>query len=609
MAFVFVSSLAFSQVFYSVKPDYLKLKHDGNNIIIPFQASYPDTNINNAHSYFPRNYLGNIGLASPNYILNYKNDELGFKLYPSPLLNDMFSEKQVEFYRSKGPYADLTGIGGSKQLQILKLLFTHTYKDKVNITLKFNRYTSQGFYAKQQTTANNFFLTSNYTKKNERVGYYFYYINNGNRNQENGGIIGDTLSAKSLIEPKELLGVRLISAVRENKEHKLMLNPWFKLNNSPDSLNKLNSYIQIKSKFALQSYIYKDPSIYNNTFYQLTYIDTSKTYDSTGIMKFTNEINYSLLNGNKNFGLSVGYRNEINRLWQKTDSSFINDIVFSDFILRRNFKSSDSARKTNNLQNLSNFQYVFSGPNIGNYTFENKIEVNLNGKIKTKLFLNVNVSSRNADHIYNNWVSNNFWWNNNGFKSQQMQQVHLGINIKSKFGVSVLFQNQNNFLYFDDLAYPRQYSGTIQNLGVNSFCSLLLFKHLGLTLDHTFQTTSHNAYLSIPQNISTVKLFYSAISFKDNLQLNIGAQGQIYSSFYGNAYMPATQIFYLQYSRATTNYPFVDAYINFRIRPVTIFIKMENALQGLLGSGYSLVPGYFQPDRAFRFGITWMFFD
>jgi len=596
-------------VFYSVKPDYLRLKNEGNNIILPFQASYPDTNIQNAHNYFPRNFLGNSGLASANYFISYKNESLGFKLYPSPLLNDMFSENQVEFYRSKGPYADLTGITGSKQLQILKLLFTHTYKEKVNITLRFNRYTSHGFYAKQQSTANNFFLTSNYANKKERAGYYFYYLNNGNRSQENGGIIGDTLSAQALLEPKELLGVRLLSAVRDNKEHKLMFNPWFKLNKAPDSLNKLNSYFQIKSKFSMQSFVYKDPSIYGNAFYQLVYHDTLKTYDSTGILKFTNEISYALIKGNKNFALSAGYRNEINRLWQKTDSTFFHDIIFSDFVITKYFNSNDSLKKQKRFQNLMNVQYVMSGPNSGNYSIENKSELVLNEKNKIKIFLNLNASSRNADHIYNNWVSNNFTWFNNGFKPQQMLQSQLGFDYKSILGVSLLLQNINNFLYFDDLAYPRQYTGSIQNLAVNSYCNLLLFKHLGISLNHVFQSASHNSYLSVPSHISTVKLFYSAIMFKSNLLLNVGVQGQMYNSFYSNAYMPATQIFYLQYNRASTNYPFVDVYMNFRIRPVTFFVKMENALQGLVGSDYSLVPGYFQPDRAFRFGLTWMFFD
>jgi len=36
---------------------------------------------------------------------------------------------------------------------------------------------------------------------------------------------------------------------------------------------------------------------------------------------------------------------------------------------------------------------------------------------------------------------------------------------------------------------------------------------------------------------------------------------------------------------------------------------MENVLQGILGTNYSMVPGYYQPEMAMRFGFTWLFFD
>jgi hypothetical protein len=73
--------------------------------------------------------------------------------------------------------------------------------------------------------------------------------------------------------------------------------------------------------------------------------------------------------------------------------------------------------------------------------------------------------------------------------------------------------------------------------------------------------------------------------------------------------MPASQVFYLQDRYTTGEYPFLDVYLNARIRPVNIFVKIENVLYGYAGKSYSFVPGYYQPDRAFRFGISWMFFD
>jgi hypothetical protein len=190
-----------------------------------------------------------------------------------------------------------------------------------------------------------------------------------------------------------------------------------------------------------------------------------------------------------------------------------------------------------------------------------------------------------------------------------MQQTRLGYGLGKTFGAWVLFQNFNNYLYFDIVGAPQQYKSGIQNFAVSAFYSNVFVKHIGIFLQHTFQGTSAETYVRLPQNVSTAKLFYSASSFKNNLLLNVGFQAQYYQSFFGYGYMPATQVFYLQEQRKTGAYPYVDFYLNARIRPVSIFLKIENILQGYAGANYSFVPGYYQPDRAFRLGINWMFFD
>lgn len=575
-----------------------------------YNTAYPDTTISEFHNFFPRNFMGNIGLPSPEYVFLYGTPNLGFRLTPSPYKNDLFAEEQVTYFRTKGPYANLTGVAGSKKLQVFKLFFTHTYKDKVNIAVKFNRYTSQGFYLRQQTYTNNLFFTSNFTKSNKRAGYYFYFLNNSNKNQENGGIAGDTLSDYAFTAGKDLLPVKLSSASRENKEYKVEFNPWFKLNRSPDSVAKVNHYLQLKSKFNLNLYKYKDASLLKDKFYTLMYLDTARTYDSTRVMQLINEVNYSVLSANKNIGFSAGFKNELNSVWQKADSTFSNNILISDLIFRKSFYSGDSIKiKTKEFISAFNARYIFSGSNSGNYKVENKSEFILSKNKQHKYFLNLLYENRSADYIYNYWVSNNFTWFNNGFKPQQIFQSQIGYMFNKKTGISFLFQNIDNYLFFDHVAYPRQYANQLQNISLKLDYASVLFKHLGFSASQIFQNTSNTSYISVPQSISTIKLFYTGSLYSNNLQLQIGGQLQYYSSFYGYAYMPSTQVFYLQDRRTTGEYPFLDVYLNARIRPVNVFLKVENVLQGFAGKNYAFVPGYYQTDRAFRFGISWMFFD
>lgn len=598
----------YSQVFYSVNPKYLKSKTESNNLVSDFRYSYPDTSIIEQASYFPRNFMGNLGLASPDYIWHYGTEDVGFRFVLPPLTIDKIKENDVTYYRTTGPYASLNGIGGSKQLQIFKLLFTHTYKDKVNITIGFKRYTSLGFYKQQQSYTNNFYLSSNYTSSKKRSGYYLYILNNGNKNRENGGIRDSALTDSSMVIDKALFDVRLSNANRDNRETKAMVNPWIRLNKN-DSAGA-DHYIQLKSKFATNSYRYTDFSIYSDGFYSKIYLDTVKTVDSSRVRKFSNEIAWSVLSRNNRLGASIGYVNEINQVWQKIDSVFLNHIVRADLVYRKPFVMKDTLVKTKqSFETRLNVQYIVAGPNSGNYKAESNSIFNFNEEKKRSVFLDFLFENRSADYIYNNWVSNHFLWFNNGYKPQSQFQTRLGVSLGNPFSASVFYQAIGNYLYFDHEALPRQFSGTVANLGLNLNFTKIFFKHIGIGLNHIYQNASHKAYVRVPGNITTAKLFYNGSLAKNNLLLQIGAQAQLYETFSPYAYMPSTQVFYLQDQFKTSSYPYLDVYLSARIRPVSFFLKVENVLQAYAGPNYAFVPGYYQTDLAFRFGLTWMFFD
>lgn len=599
-----------AQVFYTTNPKYLSVKTEQNNLNSRFSYFYPDTMITSFMDYFPRNFMGTAGLPSPQYILKYGSDPIGFRLMNPPLENDQFKDQQVEYYRTKGPYADLTGIAGSKEYQVFKCLFTHTYRDKVNIAVRFNRYTSKGFYQRQRTYTNNFFLSSNYSTRNNRFGYFLYILNNGNKNYENGGIRDGVLNDSTMTLTKEILPVNLSKASRDNREIKAMINPWFRLNTRTDSSTKGDHYLQLKSKASFMSYRYSDFGIANDTFYKAIYLDTVQTIDSSHVFQIRNELDYSWQSRKNNLGFSLGYANELTKTHQFFDSVFMNQIVRADLIFRKSLKPKDTLNKVaRSLQSIFNADYIFSGSNSGNYKIESKTEFIFNQAKKRTAYFNILYENRNADYIYNNWVSNHFLWFNNGLGAQQQLQMKLGLKLGTLLDLSITDQNTRNTLYFDTGANPARIHAPINNLAFNVSFLKIFFKHLGIGLNYTHQTTTNSTIVRMPENIGSAKLFYHGNLFKNNLQLQIGTQVQVYDAFKSYAYMPSTQVFYLQNNFTTDPYPFLDIYIQARIRPVSFFIKMENALFGFAGPNYAITRGYYQTDRAFRFGINWVFFD
>lgn len=603
------SSSLSAQSFYSVRPDYLKKKSSENLLLQNYRNAYPDTNISNYANYAATNFLGNTGLSSAPYFFQPSVRDLGFIYFRPFLNNDRIAAKDVQFYRSVGPYADLTGVAGSGQLQMFRLLFTVTPANKANVTLRLNRYTNVGFYKRQGSLVNNVYLSSNYETKNRRFGYYFYVLNNTNYNSENGGLAQGQLTDTTVLEKKNILPINLSQASRDDRETRVMLSPYLRLGSKNDSANKYENLLQLQTQYVSQSFKYTDINSSTDGYYANFYHDTLKTKDSSHVQQFDNGLNYVLRKRDGAFGISLGIRNEISKVWQFSQTQKINNIAQVQIAHRMPLFAADTAGIRKGLLTFNGqAQQVIQGSNAGDVLYKLQSELSPNIKKSSLIYFSLAFENRHPDHMYLAWDANNFNWKND-FRQQQKTEFNLGLKLFKSLSLQLFQQNIHNYLYFDSAALPQQHLGMLLNSGVSLAFTKVFFKHLGIGLEHRFQQTNKAAIIRFPQNYSKINLFYGGSLFKNNLQLNIGAQVQIYQSFSPYAYMPSTQIFYLQNQLNTGAYPYCDFYISGRIRPVSFFLKMENVLRELAGTNYFLVSGYYQPERAFRMGITWTFFD
>lgn len=594
----------FSQVKYVSDSSYLNsLSHLDKSNLRYFKYNKVDSSINNLQNYLPRNTNGNYGLPSAPLRFEYKVRSLGFTLYQAPYQNDMIGSDDVKYYQSKGPYANLTGIAGSKQEQNFRMIFTNSFKNKLNLTVAFNRYGGLGFFNRQQTFTNNFYASSNYTNKNNRLGYYAYFLFNKVKHHENGGIKDDSLFLEDITINKNLLPVNLSNAKREVRYSTIHFNPWLRLNKDSDSSSVLSHFIDYDINFSGNFTEYNDDGVYTDKFYSLTYFDTLATKDSTHWRTISNALNYTLKINPIDAKLRIGFRNEYNMLHQYYDSTLMNNMVNAGFYLH-----------DEHYDGFVKLDYIINGSNQNDYSLEinNRYQKNvLYGLFKSPLVANFNVQleKRHPDYMQNLWYSNHFQWQNN-FSPIDKFQGNLGLGTEDgRFQIGAIAQSIKNFIYFDEFARPQQTPVTIQNIALYLKKDFLFLKHLGLNLGYTYQSSSYQAIVSVPNQIANGAIYYQGNLFKKALQLQIGFGAQYFSEFNGLAYMPATNIYYVQTQKMVGDYPFIDFFLNARIKPVRFFIKIDHVSQGFLGSNYYLSPGYIQNDRAFKFGLNWVFFD
>jgi hypothetical protein len=419
------------------------------------------------------------------------------------------------------------------------------------------------------------------------------------KHQENGGLSNDSLFLENVTVNKLLLPVALNNAKREYRNTQVDINPWVRINKTEDSSTIFSHFLDYQFNYSGSFTKYTDANIASEGFYNVFYLDTVSTKDSSHWRGISNGLNYTLKINSINAKLKLGYKNEINQVYQYLDSTFMNSSATAGFFISKNKYSG-----------FVKANFIFSGPNANDYSAEISNQyIQSIAKIPFVFKLNAHIEKRHPDFIFNTWLSNHFAWNNNFSPTDKIQSMFSVSTIDNGFDAGIVYQSMSNLIYFNELSVPEQTSVSIQNISAFIHKDVLLFKHLGIGARYQFQNSSYKAIVSVPDHIVNGSLYYQGNLFKKALQLQIGFNAQYFSEFYGYAYMPAINQYYVQTTKTVGGYPFVDFFLNARIKPVRIFIKIDHVTQGFMGNNYSLSPGYLQNDRAFKFGINWLFFD
>ena len=80
-------------------------------------------------------------------------------------------------------------------------------------------------------------------------------------------------------------------------------------------------------------------------------------------------------------------------------------------------------------------------------------------------------------------------------------------------------------------------------------------------------------------------------------------------AYFADGYNPALRTFYSQTSQEIESYPWGEFYIMANVDRAYFFARITNLFEGAVPYNYYAGPGYPLPDRGFKFGIKWEFFN
>lgn len=213
---------------------------------------------------------------------------------------------------------------------------------------------------------------------------------------------------------------------------------------------------------------------------------------------------------------------------------------------------------------------------------------------------------------------NHYRWDNREAKNATVNTAELTYHYRHFKGTDSVwnftlhpfgrYSSYENFTYYNQESLAVQDTGSFQwaQAGLRATA---YYKNFHLRTEFLFSENLDREIIRLPRFFANLAIYYERELFGGIMPAQIGIDAHWKSKFRGNAFNPAIQQFHLQDAHEIGNYVYVDAFWNFRVNRVFLFLKINNLLQGVSAPNYFETPFYIAQPRSFEFGFQWRFFD
>ncbi len=576
--------------------------------------------------------LGNHGLPIEEYdfFSRTKNpDEFlyrHYKPYMHHLGNRMFIDTHV-------PFSEIVWSYGGKRAtseQTFRVRYSQNVNSYLNVGLDLGIIYSLGQYSYQKTNDRSFTLHTSYIKK--KYNLFAALSMNNFFVQENGGL-DDSTQLGTI--PTRDLPVRLgglSEALSTMKNKNLLLVQKYNIGKSGDgaesseiSENEKNGGVKgtITHIFTIESvrkfYDDKNPS---GEFYDTTYITNDidnkvATHDSVYSRLIRNTLRFDFKTSETakfRLGIGVGAMNELNLYSQVIPT---HDSLFADTAQWENSSNALVGKVFGNIGDnfgwSANGELYLSGYRSGDMEVSGAISKSFGeGEGKSDLVARGSINNTTPSWWIKQWGSNHFEWNND---YDRELRVNLGgsFNIpKRMLYLDADYALLTNYIYFNNFAVPEQFAGSLSVISIRLNKD---FKFWRFRLNNRIllQQSSKTEILDLPAlAIKSSFFFNQQINFKSTggrLDIQLGVEALYYTEYHSSYYMPSTGVYYRQNETTTGNYPFINAFLNVRLKRTRFFFAFDHVNHDMMGTNYYMVTGYPMNVRTFKYGIAWTFYN
>ena len=587
-----------------------------------------------ADKYSPVNAgLGNYGL--PFYQINFFDritdpDEFLYSSY-YPL---MHLHTNSIFMNTQGPFTNLEWtFAGQRETseQTFRVMHSQNINRKWNFGLIYDIVFSLGQYSYQRSSDKTFRFFTSYT--GDKYKLYFNAGINNLYNEENGGLANMADLANINTNRKDI--ITNLGGLNESfsrlKNRNILLVQRYTISSDPVSKNdtiphKKSGFLGLSGTFShifqyeTNARTYQD--LYPTSgFYDTIFITPDLTYDSIYSRNIKNTIRFDFTtNESRKFRLGGGFgiRNELHTFGHVIPIPYVWAPYPQEWKRNTNVLL---GKLYNNIGDkfswMANGELFLTGYRAGDFSLIGEINKKFEWKKgKAEWLITGSMLNKQPSFWYDQWGGNNFRWNNNFSKEFRIDVGtafrYPARHTELRFNYAII----NNFMSFDTTAHPSQYSDALSVASFSITNNLRAWK-FHLASDLNIQKSSNTGILDLPLfTIRTAAYFEHLFRFASTggkLNSQIGVDLTYNSLYYAYDYMPATGIFYRQDQIQAGKYPYMNVFVNLKIKRTTLVFMFDHVNADLLTENvqfnYYQTPNYPINGRMFRFGLTWTFYN
>lgn len=582
-----------------------------------------DTLMDNFHIYNPvfknsitSSYVGNLGTPALNNDFFARTANNGYFFLNSREVY-LLKPESVVFYNTRTPYTRLDYSQSENKTVKNETRFNVFHSQNatpyLNFTLRLEMAKSTGQYLAQESKNNFITLYSSYNKEN--LNLYAGAISNLIRNNENGGLSDESFIFNGA--GSEFLNTNLNNSSTQFNSNYFFANGEYRFGKTiqtegePDKFRPIFGVLY-QSIYQRDKHEFIDEENEENTFFENTFYGNDYTKDSIRFNKISNVFQIKQYE-NANKKISFGKRAFLGQEYVTTSFPGI-ELASQQIRTKDNFTNIYAGggifRQTGKFWNWNFTGKIYLlGRNIGQTELSGVISkpfTILNDTLASVKITGA-IENRVADYFQEKFYSNHFQWNNNFNMEQRMVAGGSFNSPKHNLKVSANYALINNYIYNNENGIPDQ-TGT-ELLILSAFADKdFTFRNLHFRTRILWQQASNENYIHLPDLSAFISGYYKFVISKV-MFTQFGFDTRYNTAYYADAYAPSTGLFYLQSEKKYGNYPYIDFFVNLRLKRTTVFFKMINAGTNFLDGKYFTVPNYPMPRSSLRFGVSWLFYD